>query len=136
MTATGVPAPPGAGEGVGEDAAGRAPRPVLVVCADLLSGGPLVRAVRAAGRDPVRVLSVAKVPADPAGFAGVLLDLTLPGAAGWLAERSGRAPPVLSFCPHVRTDLLAAARAASAGPVLTRSRLATGVPRWLVGLAG
>ena len=114
--------------------AGATGGPVLIVCADLLSGGPLVQAVREAGRTPVRALSVAKADAARGDAAAVLLDLTLPGAPGWLAGRPGGGPPVLSFCPHVRTDLLKAARAADRGPVLVRSQLAAGVPEWLEAL--
>ena len=108
------------------------PRTVLIVCADLLTGGPLVAAVRAAGFTPVRSLGLAK--ADVAGASGVLLDLSLSGAAAWLAELPADAPPVLSFGPHVLAELLKAARAAGRGPVLPRSRLADGVPAWLAGL--
>ena len=107
---------------------------ILIVCADLLTGGPLVQAVREAGRHPVRALSVAKANTQSGDFAGVLLDLTLPGAADWIAARPAHGPPVLTFCPHVRTDLLKAARAAGRGPTLVRSQLAEGVPVWLATL--
>ena len=107
-------------------------RRVLIVCADLLTGGPLVQAVRSAGLTPARALSAAK--ADAAGAAAVLLDLTLPGAADWLSALPADAPPTLAFCPHVRTDLIRTARAAGRGPVLVRSQLADGVPAWLAGL--
>ena len=110
-------------------AADPAAGPVLIVCADLLTGGPLVQAVRNAGRTPVRALSAAK--ADAAGASAVMLDLTLPGACDWLTALPTDAPPALAFCPHVRTDLIKAARAAGRGPVLVRSRLADGVPAWL-----
>ena len=105
---------------------------VLLVCADLLTGGPLVQAVRAAGFTPKRALSLAK--ADPAGAAGVLLDLSLPGAAAWLSDPPTKLPPTLAFGPHVLAELLKTARDAGRGPVLTRSRLADGVPAWLATL--
>ena len=114
------------------EAAGPPPRTVLIVGADLMTGGPLVAAVRAAGFAPVRSLSLAK--ADVAGASGVLLDLSLSGAAAWLTGLPADAPPVLSFGPHVLTELLRTARAAGRGPVLPRSRLADGVPAWLDGL--
>ena len=60
-----------------------------------------------------------------------MLDLTLDGAADWLAGLPGDAAPVLAFCPHVRADLIKTARAADRGPVLVRSQLAGGVPPWL-----
>ena len=105
---------------------------VRVVCADLLTGGPLVQAVRQAGFVPVRSLSL--INADPAGAAGVLLDLSLPGAAAWLAALPPDAPPTLAFGPHVLADLLKTARAANRGPVLTRSQLESGIPAWLATL--
>ncbi|MFH5803705.1 hypothetical protein [Alienimonas sp. DA493] len=109
-----------------------APRGVLIVCADLLTGGPLVQAVRNAGLTPTRALSAAK--AEPGDAAGVVLDLSLPGALAWLEERPADGPPVLSFGPHVHAALLKAARAADRGPVLTRSQLAEGLPAWLATL--
>ena len=105
---------------------------VLIVCADLLTGGPLVQAVRRAELTPVRALSVAG--ADPAGRRAVVVDLSLAGAAAWLADLPGDAPPALAFGPHVLTDLLRTARAAGRGPVLTRSQLAEGLPAWLASL--
>ena len=114
------------------EVAGPPPRTVLIVCADLMTGGPLVAAVRAAGFSPVRSLSLAK--AETAGTSGVLLDLSLSGAAAWLAGLPADAPPVLSFGPHVLAGLLKTARAAGRGPVLPRSRLADGVPAWLAEL--
>ena len=109
-----------------------ADRRVLIVCADLLTGGPLVQAVRNAGRTPVRALSAAK--ADAAGCEAMLVDLTLAGAADWLAALPADGPPVLAFCPHVRTDLIRAARGLDRGLVLVRSQLAEGVPSWLASL--
>ena len=53
------------------------PRTVLIVCGDLLTGGPLVQAVRDAGFAPKRALSVAGANAD--GAAAAILDLSLPG---------------------------------------------------------
>ena len=111
------------------DDAAEAGGQVLIVCADLLTGGPLVQAVRSDGRTPVRALSVGK--ADATGKTAVLLDLTLAGAVDWLMHQPVDGPPTLSFAPHVRTDLLKAARAADRGPALVRSQLAEGVPRWL-----
>ena len=92
---------------------------VLVICADLMTGGRLVSAVAAAGGTPVRVLSVAKAAAHD-GPAAAVLDLTLAGAADWLADAT---LPVVAFAPHVRTDLLRRAREAARGPVLVRSQL-------------
>ncbi|QDT17008.1 response regulator [Alienimonas californiensis] len=109
-----------------------APRSVLIVCGDLLTGGPLVQAVRQAGLTPTRALSGAK--ADPANAVGVVLDLSLPGALEWLSERPADGPPTLSFGPHVHAELLKTARAAGRGPVLTRSQLADGLPAWLATL--
>jgi len=111
------------------DAASPPPRPVALICADLLTGGPLVQAIRDAGFTPKRFLSVAK--ADPAGAAGTLLDLSMPGAVDWLESQPDDGPPALSFGPHVHVELLKNARAADRGPVLTRSQLAEGVPAWL-----
>ncbi len=120
-------------EGASIDAVGAAPRAVLLVCGDLLTGGPLVQAIRTAGLRPVRALSVAK--AVPGDAAAMMLDLSLPGAAAWLAALPEDAPPTLAFGPHVLGELLKTARAAGRGPVLTRSQLAGGVPAWLAGFA-
>ncbi|NNJ26335.1 hypothetical protein LzC2_24180 [Planctomycetes bacterium LzC2] len=97
-----------------------------------MTGGPLVQAVRSAGMTPTRALSVAK--ADAGDAAAIILDLSLPGAAAWLADLPEHAPPTLSFGPHVLADLLKTARAAERGPVLTRSQLADGLPAWLATL--
>lgn len=105
---------------------------VLLVCGDLMTGGPLVQAVRHAGMTPRRALSVAK--AEIGDAAAIVLDLSLPGAAAWLAGLPETAPPALAFGPHVLTDLLQTAREANRGPVLTRSQLAASVPAWLDGL--
>ena len=102
---------------------------VMILSADLLTGTPLVAAVRAAGFAPRRVLSIGK--ADPKGCVAVLLDLSFKGGADWLAALSADAPPVLAFGPHVHAEKLRAARAAGRGPVLARSQLSAGVPAWL-----
>ena len=116
-----------------DESGGAAGETILIVCADLLTGSPLVQAVRRAGLTPVRALSVAG--ADPSGRRAVVVDLSLAGAAAWLADLPGDAPPALAFGPHVLTDLLRTARAAGRGPVLTRSQLPEGLPAWLESLS-
>ncbi|MBA3313574.1 MAG: response regulator transcription factor [Planctomycetaceae bacterium] len=64
----------------------------------------------------------------------IVLDLTAPrmnvesvvdGYAGFVPDR------IAAYAPHVRTDLLRAARAAGLRSVFTRSQLDIELPRWL-----
>ena len=71
----------------------------------------------------------------PDDLAGVVADLTVPGAleaaAAW-KERTGK--PACGFGPHVEAETLRAARAAGLDPVWPRSIVVEGLAAWLSAL--
>ena len=104
-------------------------RPVLLlVTADLFLGSRLRGLGEAAGYD-VRMAAPSRAADALAAADRVVLDLTAPGA-DFTKFGSFR---VAAYAPHVRVDLLKAARAAGLDAVFTRSQLEGGLPGWLRG---
>lgn len=117
---------------------------IAAACADLLFGARIRAAAEATGAKAILLSPrddvVARTRAEQPGL--VVLDLD----ARWLdapsviaalkAEASTSAIPVIAFGSHVRTEALAAARAAGADRVLPRSAFARQLPELLRSPAG
>ncbi|HEX6984494.1 MAG TPA: hypothetical protein VF170_03920 [Planctomycetaceae bacterium] len=113
-------------------------RPVLLlVTGDLFLGSRLAGLAERAGYRAVSAPTVERAqhrlsegPVDR-----VLVDLSTPGAepASFAAASPDPASRIAAYAPHVRVDLLKAARAAGLKAVFTRGQLESELPRWLAG---
>ena len=107
---------------------------LLLVTADLFLGSRLKGIAESSG---FRVVSMPRLGADAELTAEcALLDLASPGIDVVAAiDRFGADAPnrVAAYAPHVRVDLLRAARAAGLKAVFTRGQLESELPRWLAG---
>jgi DNA-binding NarL/FixJ family response regulator len=114
-------------------------RAVLALAADLLFASRIREAGLAAG---VHV-DLVRTPADllarvaERGGAGVIVDLDTRGldVAGAITALVASGADVVAFAAHVRSDLIAAARAAGAQRVLARSGFVQALPELLRTLA-
>ena len=112
-------------------------RPTLVlVTGDLFLGSRIRGMAERSGYAAVTMPRPSRPLESHAGATTVrvVIDLTAPGLemerlADWLGDAA--ASRTLAYAPHVRTDLLKAARAAGIGTVLVRSQLDESLPRWL-----
>ena len=118
------------------EASPEVPRPLaILVTGDLFLGSRLKAFAENAG---YRVMTVAgsdrAIELASEGPARIVLDLTAPrmNVASIVEAYSDFVPDrIAAYAPHVRTDLLRAARAARVRSVFTRSQLDTELPRWL-----
>jgi CheY-like chemotaxis protein len=111
---------------------GQAGNTVAAAVADLIFGARIRAAAEQAGVEVRFGRSMSELLEAAAGVRTVLLDLDArwldaPGAIA--ALRGMPAPPqIIAFVSHVRTDAIAAARAAGADVVLARSAFVRELP--------
>ena len=111
------------------------PRPlVILLAADLMSGGPVRAAAKAAEAELVAVRS-ADAAAEAARQAGdrpvrVVVDLTAADAEHF-SPADHPAAACYAFGPHVDADALRRARQRGYAEVVPRSRLGDRLPTWL-----
>lgn len=106
----------------------------MAVVADLMFGSKVRGAAGHAGVDVTFARSAGALREAASGAAVILLDLE----TRWLdadpvirelkADPATATVPVVAFAPHVRTDVLAAAREAGADRVLARSAFVRELP--------
>lgn len=102
---------------------------LLLVCSDLMLGSKVTAAARAAEFELTRTLSQTKAfeKLEATTFDAIVVDLEIePLESVKLLLAAGDAVPV-AFVSHVRTDLIAEARAAGWN-VLTRGQMASSGP--------
>lgn len=94
--------------------------PCLFISSDLFSSSQFASAIRTAG---VEVQAVLAIPTDFSGAPSiVVIDLETASAIEGIAGFKGAGRSVVAFGPHVKVDLLEAARTAGADHVLTRGQ--------------
>jgi len=106
---------------------------LCLVTPDLFLGSRIRGIAERAGYTVVSSPKLSRVP-DAVGSVPttrLLIDLAAPGASEVTQELLRAFSRTAAYAPHVRVDLLKAARAAGIQQVWTRSQLETELPAWL-----
>lgn len=106
---------------------------LCLVTPDLFLGSRIRGIAERAGYTVVTSPNLSKVstPVESAATGRLLVDLVAPGGIDAADDLLRAFPRSAAYAPHVRVDLLKAARAAGFQQVWTRSQLESELPAWL-----